>query len=182
MKHLGETPPLAADTGTVQETNLSRTDPAERAGYLRYFYRDWRPTRLGRLWSRAFAWVSGLGLTPQILVTLQTKGRTSGHLGSTVLVATDYQGHRYLVSMLGQGSEWVKDVRAAGGRAIIKRRQARSVMLTEIPVDERSAILKAWCQVATSGRKHVPVPYDAPLSAFEAIAADYPVFRIDEAA
>lgn len=34
---------------------------------------------------------------------------------------------------------------------------------------------------ATSGRKHLPVPYDAPVSAFEAIAGDYPVFRIDPA-
>ena len=42
-------------------------------------------------------------------------------------------------------------------------------------------ILKAWCQVATSGRHHPPVQHDAPVSAFEAIAKDYPVFRIDPA-
>lgn len=40
-----------------------REDPAERTGYLRFFYRGWRPTRLGRIWSGAWAWVSGLGLT-----------------------------------------------------------------------------------------------------------------------
>jgi len=27
--------------------NASREDPAERSGYLRYFYLDWRPTRFG---------------------------------------------------------------------------------------------------------------------------------------
>jgi hypothetical protein len=53
------------------------------------------------------------------------------------------------------------------------------VVLTEIPPDERAPVLKAWCQVAKSGRRHLPVSYDAPLSAFEAIATDYPVFRID---
>ena len=40
---------------------------------------------------------------------------------------------------------------------------------------------KAWSQVATSGRKHLPVSQDSPESAYEAIAADYPVFRIDPA-
>ena len=33
-------------------------DPAERSGYLRLFYRDWRPTRLGRLVNGVWAWLS----------------------------------------------------------------------------------------------------------------------------
>ena len=157
-----------------------REDPAERAGYLRYFYRGWRPTRVGRVWSRMYAWVSGLGLLPRILLTLQTKDR-SGRICATILVVATYQGQRYLVSMLGEGSEWVKNVRAAGGIAAIKRGRSQPVQLTEIPRDERASILKAWSQVATSGRHHLPVSHDAPISAFEAIAGDYPVFRIDPA-
>ena len=42
-------------------------DPAERS-YLRYFYRNWRPTLLGKLVTEALAWVSGLGLTPPVLL------------------------------------------------------------------------------------------------------------------
>ena len=159
-----------------------RGDPAERSGYLRLFYRDWRPTHLGKIVNRAWAWVSGLGLTPRILLTLQVKGRSSGRLRTNVLVVARHQGQRYLVSMLGDGSEWVRNVRAAGGEAFIKRGRSRRVMLTEIPPAARAPILKAYCQVATSGRHHFPVPHDAPVSAFEAIAADYPVFRIDPAA
>jgi hypothetical protein len=158
----------------------SRGDPAERSG-LRFFYRDWRPTHLGKIWNAAFAWVSGLGLTPQSLLTLQAKSRNSGRLCSTVLAVASHQGQRYLVSMLGDGSEWVRNVRAAGGEAFIKRGRSRPVRLTEISPRERAPILKAWCQVATSGRRHLPVPHDAPVSAFEAIAAEYPVFRIDPA-
>jgi hypothetical protein len=33
----------------------------------------------------------------------------------------------------------------------------------------------------TSGREHIPVAVDAPLSEFEAIADRYPVYRIDPA-
>ena len=156
-----------------------RADPAEQTGYLRYFYRDWRPTFIGRIWSRAFAWISGLGLTPSILVTLEVRSRRDGRLLSTVLAAAGHQGGRYLVSMLGNDSEWVRNVRAAGGRAFIKRGRSRPVLLTEIEPKARAPILKAWCQVAASGRKHLPVSRDAPQSAFERIAADYPVFRID---
>ena len=157
-------------------------DPAERSGHLRFFYRDWRPTRLGRIVSGAWAWVSGLGLTPRVLLALQVKDRSSARLRTTVLVVARHQGQRYLVSMLGNGSEWVQNVRAAGGEAFVKRGRSRPVVLTEIPAEKRAPILKAWCQVATSGRQHLPVPHDAPISAFEAIARAYPVFRIDPVA
>jgi hypothetical protein len=159
----------------------SQEDPAEQGGYLRFFYRGWRTTSLGKLWSRGFAFVCGLGLAPKILLTLQVKSRSSDRLYSTILVVAGHEGQHYLVSMLGDGSEWVKDVRAAGGEARVRRGRSRPVRLVEIPPDERAPILKAWCQVATSGRRHLPVPYDAPASAFETIAADYPVFRIDPA-
>jgi len=46
--------------------------------------------------------------------------------------------------MLGDGSEWVQNARAAGGTAFIKRGRLRSVKLTEIPPQERAPILKAW--------------------------------------
>jgi F420H(2)-dependent quinone reductase len=166
------------DKSNFGEINQRLADPAEQ-GILRYFYRNWRPTRLGQVWSRMFAWVSGLGLTPKILTTLQVRNRHTGRLDSTVLVAANHEGKRYLVSMLGNGSEWVQNVRASNGVASVKRGRAKKVKLTEIPTEQRAPILKAWCQVATSGQKHLPVAPDAPVSAFEAIAADYPVFRID---
>jgi hypothetical protein len=154
-------------------------DPAEKHRYLRLFYRRWRPTLLGRIWTRVFAWMAGMGFLPQLLVNLCTKDRISGRLQSHVLVPVTYQGQRYLVSMLGEGSNWVRNVRATNGAAYIRRGSTRAVTLTEIPPANRAPILKAWCHVAKSGRCHLPIQYDAPISAFEAIAIDYPVFRID---
>jgi len=153
-------------------------DPAER-GALRFYYRGWRPTLLGRFTTRAWAWAAGLGLLPDYLVTLLVPGRQTHRLQAHILAATTYQGQRYLVSMLGEGSNWVQDARAAGGAAFIRRGRRRAVVLSEIRPDQRAPILKAWCQIATSGRRHLPVAHDAPLPAFESIAADYPVFRID---
>lgn len=111
---------------------LRYSDPAER-GCLRLFYRDWHPTRLGKLVNRMTAWMSGVGLTPPILLTLQVRGRRSGRLHDTVLVVTENEGQRYLVSMLGDGSDWVRNIRAAGGKAFVKRRQPIPVQLTEVP-------------------------------------------------
>ena len=161
--------------------SLPYHDPAEDDGLLRHFYRNWRPTRLAKIHNGLWAWASGLGLLPPTVLTLQTRNRTSGSLNSTVLAPVDYNGQRYLVSMLGQGSQWVQNARAAGGEASIKRGQTRRVVLVEIPILERAPILKAWCQVAKSGRRHLPVPPGAPITAFEAIARKYPVFRIDPA-
>jgi len=155
-------------------------DPAE-SGFLRFYYRNRRPTWFGRLSNQAWAWATGLGLTSPIMATSQVKDCRDSRLRSTVLVPAHYEGERYLVSMLGKGSEWVQNVRAAGGQAFIKRGRSHAITLAEIPPTDRAPILKAWCQVATSGRKHLHVAYDAPLSAFEAIAADYPVFRIEGA-
>jgi hypothetical protein len=155
-------------------------DPAEN-GWLRYYYRDWRPTWIGRFFNRYWAWRASRGLAPEIVVSVQTKDRQSGALTERPVVPCDFQGQQYLVSMLGDGSEWVQDVPATGDAALIKRGRTRPVRLTEIQPQERAPILKAWCQVATSGRKHLPVPYYAPLSEFAAIADEYPVFRIDPA-
>jgi hypothetical protein len=114
------------------------------------------------------------------VLTLQVKDRRDGgRLRSTVLVPAHYEGQRYFVSMLGDGSEWVQNVRTSSREAFVKRGRSSLVILTEIPPEARAPIFKAWCQVATSGRRHLPVPYDAPESAFKAIATDYPVFRID---
>lgn len=183
--HSGETAPhigprLGMASVTPADTPANGRDPAE-AGYLRFFYRGWRPTPLGRIWSRAWTWLSGAGLASHGLAALQVRDRNDGRLRSTVLVVAPHRGHEYLVSMLGDGSEWVRNVRAARGRAVIKHGRSRSVLLTELPPQQRPPILKAWCQVATSGRHHLPIAPDAPIPAFNAIARDYPVFRIDPA-
>jgi hypothetical protein len=83
--------------------------------------------------------------------------------------------------MLGDRSEWVRNVRAAGGAALVKRGRSRPVRLAEVPSSERGPILETYCQVATSGRRHFPVPPGASLAEFNAIAERYPVFRIDPA-
>jgi hypothetical protein len=95
-----------------------------------------------------------------------------------VVIAT-VEGNRYLVSMLGEGSDWVRNVEAAHGAAVIREGSRRAVHLVAVPPSERGPILREYVRVATSGREHFPVRVGAPLAEFEAIAERYPVYRID---
>lgn len=144
----------------------------------RLFYRDRRPTLAGKALNRWWARAYGSGLLPSSLVSLETVGRRTGLSRANALVAADYDGQRYLVSMLGERSEWVRNVRASQGEAAIRRRRRSLIRLEEVPVGTRAPILKAYLSRARGARRHFNVFPDAPLESFEAVAANYPVFRI----
>jgi hypothetical protein len=91
------------------------------------------------------------------------------------------EGKRYLVSMLGPESDWVKNVEAMQGDAVIRQGRRRRVHLVAVPPEQRAPILREYVRIASSGRQHFPVPVGALLSDFEAIAGHYPVYRIEPA-
>lgn len=157
----------------------NHSDPAERSPLLRLFYRDWRPTRIGRWVNRLAGWWSALGLTSRETAVLEVRGRKSGQRRSTPVVVATVEGKSYLVSMLGPGSDWVKNVEAAHGHAVLHQGNRRPVRLELVPPAERAPILSEYVRVATSGRHHFPVAVGAPLVEFETIAERYPVYRID---
>jgi deazaflavin-dependent oxidoreductase (nitroreductase family) len=162
-------------------TNPVASDPAERRPFLRLFYRDWRPTRIGRWANRLARWLSILGLSSREAAVLEVRGRASGRQRSIPVVVATVDGKRYLVSMLGPRSDWVKNVEAAHGNATLYQGRRESIRLADVPPAERAPILREYVRVATSGRHHFPVAVDAPLSEFQAIAERYPVYRIDPA-
>lgn len=141
-------------------------------------YRRGRPNRLAALLNRGWAVVGSAGLWPNRLVTLEVRGRSSGRRVSFPLMVADYQGERYLVPMLGEGANWVANVRAAGGRVVLRHGRREAVRLEEVPQGARAPILRRYLQVAPGARAHIPVDRRAPLDRFERIAGRYPVFRI----
>ena len=160
-------------------TDSKHSDPAERSAVMRLLYRNWHPTRLGRWVNQLACWWSGLGLPPRFQAALEVHGRTSGRIRSNPVVIATVEGKRYLVSMLGPESDWVKNVEAAHGKAVIRQGRRRRVHLVAVPPEQRAPILREYVRIALSGRRHFPLPVGAPLSDFEAIAGRYPVYRID---
>ena len=146
--------------------------------YLRWLYRKGRPNRFARLQNGASAVVFAAGIWPKRVAALEIRGRRSGRVISFPVVIADLQGERYLVSMLGEQANWVRNLRAAGGRAVLRHGRRETVHLDEVDPSARAAILKRYLQVAPGARPHIPVDRRAPLDDFERVAPGYPVFRI----
>jgi len=146
-------------------------------------YRNGRPGALARALNRISAIQFSAGiLSPAQAVTLEVPGRCTGRLISLPVAVADYQGGRYLVSMLGNDANWVRNVRAADGRAVLRRRGREEVRLVEVEPGDRAPILRRYLQVAPGARAHLPVDRHAPLAEFERIADLFPVFQIVPAA
>ncbi len=144
----------------------------------RWLYRGQRPNRIAKILNRAWAIVASRSAAFDGLVALEVIGRKSGRIISFPLVMVTVDGQRYLASMLGDNTQWVRNVRASGGKAVLRSSSREEVQLVEIPADQRAPILKAYLQAAPGARPHVPVDKDAPLTDFEKIVTSFPVFRL----
>ncbi len=153
-----------------------------RGDTLRWMYRGGRPNRVAAVLNRWSASLGSAGIWPGRLATLEVRGRRSGRLITLPVVTVTYEGERYLVAMLGECTSWVRNVRAAGGQAVLRHGGAESVRLDEVDPSVRPPILRRYLEVAPGGRPHIPVDRRAPLAEFEQVAARYPVFRIHRGA
>ena len=144
----------------------------------KWLYRGGRPNRVARLADRFTAALSARRVGPDYLVTLEVPGRTSGRTRRLPIVVADVGGERYVVSMLGEGVNWVRNVRAAGGDATLRHGRREEVRLEEVAPERRAPVLKAYLGRAPNARVHIPVDKDAPLADFERVAGRFPVFRI----
>jgi hypothetical protein len=151
----------------------------KRMAFHRWMYREGRPNVLARILNRGWAIVHALGISPNYLVTLEVVGRQSGKMTSLPLVMAVVSGERYLVSMLGTDANWVRNVQAAKGKAILRHGVSEQVLLHEVEVRRRASILKAYLQHAPGAQPHFPINKDAPIVEFEKIAPEYPVFRLE---
>ena len=109
---------------------------------------------------------------------MEVTGRRTGKTISFPAVITDYDNGRYLVSMLGEDTSWVRNVRAAGGHAVLRHGEPEAVTLQEVDAGSRAPILRCYLQRAPGARAHIPVDPQAPVEDFELIAAQYPVFLV----
>jgi hypothetical protein len=150
----------------------------ENMALKRWMYRGGRPDKLTKIINWGWAILHSLGIWPNYLVTLEIVGRRSGKRVSFPLAMTVLNGERYLVSMIGENTSWVRNVRAAEGKAILRHGVTEQILLEEVNVKQRAPILKAFLGRAPGARPHIPVSKNAPISEFEKINAKYPVFRI----
>jgi deazaflavin-dependent oxidoreductase (nitroreductase family) len=144
----------------------------------RWFYRGGRPNRVARLLDRGSAMVCALGVAPDYMVTLEVPGRRTGRIVHLPLVMVVVDGERYLVSMLGEDVNWVRNVKAADGRVTLRHGRSEDVRLEEVAPEHRAPVLKDYLRRAPRAGAHMPVGKDAPLADFERVSPRFPVFRV----
>ena len=140
--------------------------------------------------SRRATQLGGDSTQPALGRSPRARGRSelSGHSGSTgpvvrrmislPLVMVVIEGERYLVSMPGAEADWVQNVKSADGNVTLRHGRREEVHLEEVAADRRAPVLKAYLKRAPGARPHLPVDKDAPLSEFERVSAQFPVFRV----
>jgi hypothetical protein len=142
-------------------------------------------------WYRRLNWLgvllTSLGLAPKDAVTLQVRGRTTGKIRRVPILRTRYLGDDYLVALAGE-SQWVRNVRAAHGHAVIRRRGARQVHLEELASTERAEIIAAYLRAgqrrsgaeanADQARFYFGLDPEPSIDDIRAIVDNYPVLRI----
>lgn len=131
--------------------------------------------------------LTSLGLAPRDAVTLEVVGRTTGRVRRIPILRTPYRGHDYLVSLSGE-AQWVRNVRAAAGRAVVRRRGRRTVRLVEVPVAQRPPVIAEYLRrgaqrggdaaAAKQARYYFGLGANPTLTDIAAVADHYPVFRI----
>ena len=93
-------------------------------------------------------------------------------------------GERYVVSLAGE-SDWVRNLRAANGGAIVKHGRQYRVRAEEISIDLRAAVLAAYLSkralsksAAEAARSYIGVTGHPSVETLNQIAAYYPVFKL----
>lgn len=131
--------------------------------------------------------LTSLGLAPRDAVTLQVRGRNSGKVRRVPILRTRYQGEDYLVALAGE-SQWVRNVRAAKGHAVIRRGKARHVRLEELPAADRAEIIAEYLHAglnrsgakanAKQARYYFGLNSVPSMDEIQTIVEYYPVFRV----
>jgi len=144
----------------------------------RALYPGGRPTQKAKAIHRRFVARPLPRLLP-IACVLEVRGHRSGRPIRVPLATVRHRGSWYLVSMFGEKANWVTNLRACGGDAVLTHGRRRRVRLVEVPLADRAPVIRRYLLLAPGARPHMPVTWRSPLAAIEAVAAEYPVFRVD---
>ncbi|MFI2781172.1 nitroreductase family deazaflavin-dependent oxidoreductase [Streptomyces sp. ALB3] len=125
-------------------------------------------------------WLARHGVSLLGSAELSVRGRKSGRMQRIPVNPHQYEGAQYLVSARGH-SQWVRNMRAAGGGELKVGRRVRAFTAVEIADDEQKlrivrAYLERWGWEVNQYFKGVTAKSaDAELLA---ACPDHPVFRI----
>jgi len=131
------------------------------------------------VFNRAVAWLTRRGLSVWGSRVLAVRGRKSGEWRTTPVNVLTLDGERYLVAPRGH-VQWTYNMRVAGGGRLHLGKRVEEFTATEIPDDDKPAILRAYLKrwKMEVGVFFGGVGPDSTDEELRAIAPKHPVFRI----
>lgn len=149
--------------------------PGSPAGASRYL----KPKRNDRVFNRIVATLTRAGVSIWGSRILAVRGRVSGEWRTTPVNPLTIDGQRYLVAPRGH-TQWVRNLRAAGGGELRVGRRAERFTATEVADADKPVVLRTYLRKWKweVGMFFQGVGPDAPDSKLAEIAPQYPVFRI----
>jgi deazaflavin-dependent oxidoreductase (nitroreductase family) len=140
------------------------------------------PTRTDRVMNRVVAALTRMGVSLWGSRILYVRGRTSGAWRTTPVNLLTHDGRRYLVAPRGQ-TQWVRNLRAAGGGELHVGRRVERFAATELADRAKSPVLRAYLDRWgwEVGRFFDGVSGSGDDAALTRIAPGFPVFALDAA-
>ena len=166
---------MESDAHTSKGNAMSNHDPASR--YVM------PTTAAGRLSNGVFnssvAWLTRRDFSVWGSRMLYVRGRTSGQWRSNPVNVLTHEGRRYLIAPRGQ-TQWVRNLRAAGGGELRVGRKVEKFTATELTDAQKPDILRAYLRrwKLEVGVFFDGVGADAPDAKLLDMAPGYPVFLI----
>jgi deazaflavin-dependent oxidoreductase (nitroreductase family) len=124
-------------------------------------------------------WLARRGISLAGSAELSVRGRRSGRMQRVPVNPHTYDGIQYLVSARGN-SQWVRNVRVAGGGELRVGRKVREFTVEELPDAEKLPVLRAYLdRWGWEVKQYFPgVTAGSSDDELLAAGADHPVFRI----
>lgn len=132
--------------------------------------------------NKVIVWLTRSGISVWGSRVLEVTGRSSGEARQVPVNLLSFDGNNYLVSARGTG-QWVRNVRAAGGRLdLLLGRRRQHVVATELTDDEKPPVLRAYLRrwKAEVGVFFDGVTADSTDDQLRAAGPDHPVFILWE--
>lgn len=135
--------------------------------------------RTTAMFNSTVAALTRLGISIWGSRVLYVRGRTSGEWRTNPVNVLTHDGRRFLVAPRGQ-TQWVRNMRVAGGGELKVGRRVERFTATELADDQKPEILRAYLKrwKFEVGVFFDGVDADAPTAKLLEIAPGYPVFQI----
>jgi deazaflavin-dependent oxidoreductase (nitroreductase family) len=136
------------------------------------------------VWSgNVVRWLTAHGISLLGSRVLVVRGRKSGEPRRTPVNLMELDGERYLVAPRGN-TQWVRNVRAAGGGELHLGKRVEVVDLVELPVGERGPVLRVYVTKWgwEVGRFVEGLSKKSTDAEIAAVAPGMPVFRVSTVA